>query len=136
MANTPGKGTIVKISIAETPTAIAQLVGVTPPQMEMGTTETTHLTSSAREFIANILDGGTVDLTINYDSADASHAAILSQFKAGTLAVFSIEFNDAGDTTVGFSGVMTNHNWGEATVESLVTLTVTIKVSGDVTVTP
>lgn len=136
MAYAPGKGTILQLEIASVFTAIAQLVNVTPPSMSVGTSETTHLASTWREFIGSIPDGGEITFTIEYDSADASHAALSSKFAGCAVENWKVLFNDAGDTEVAFSGIITGFSWDEVVIDNVVTASLTVKVSGTVTVTP
>jgi hypothetical protein len=132
MAYAPGKGTELRLTITGTPTAIAQLVSVTPPSMEMGTTETTHLGSTWKEYISNIPDGGEVSFVVEY----ATHAALWTAFTGGAAEVWAVAFNDAGDTTVGFSGILTAFAWDDVVVDGVVTASLTVKVTGAVTITP
>jgi len=136
MAYTPGKGTELRLTISSTPTALAQVVNITPPAMEMGTTETTHLLSTWREYIANIPDGGTVQFTVEYDSASATHVQLWTSYQAGTLETWAVALNDTGDTTINFSGILTNFGFDQITVDNVVTAPLTIKISGAVTITP
>lgn len=132
MAYTPGKGTTLSLA----GTAIAQVVNVTPPNMTMGTTETTHLTSSWKTYLANIPDGGEVSLTVEYDSAAATHAALWTDFQAGTAGTYLVTFTDTGATTIGFTAIITNFAWDEVVVDGVVTAKFTVKVTGAVTITP
>lgn len=136
MAYAPGKGTVLKLTITATPTDIAQVVGITPPQMTVGTSETTHLGSSWREYISTLPDGGEVSLTIEYDSAAATHAALWTAFTGGAAEAWSVVFNDTGDTAIAFSGILTGFAWDEVTVDNVVTASLTIQITGAVTVTP
>jgi hypothetical protein len=135
MAYTPGKGTLLKLKISSSYTSLGQVTKITPPSMEMGTVETTTITSASRSFLATIIDGGEVGFTIEWDATDTTHAALLTAFNAGTLSDFEVLFNDGG-TTVQFFAIVTKFPWDEIDVESVVTIPITLKISGDVTVTP
>jgi hypothetical protein len=132
MAFTPGKGTTISLGGS----AIAQVTAITPPGLTMGTSETTHLTSTWRTCIANIRDGGECGFTIEWDSADVSHAAVLTDFGAGTSGTWLITFTDSGATTIGFSGIVTGFAPDEVVVDNIVTAQLTIKINGAVTITP
>ncbi len=136
MANTPGKGTTIKLTISSTPTTIVQATSITAPQMANPLVDTTDLSSTWRTSIGTIPDGGEVTMAINYDASSATHAQLTTSFVAGTVETWLITFPDAQTATVGFTGHITAFNWSEATVENLVSATVTIKVSGAVTITP
>ncbi len=136
MAYTPGKGTELKLSIASVFTALAAVVNVTPPSMEMGTVETTHLASTWREFLSTIPDGGEVAFTIEYDPGATTHASLWTAFQGGALEGWQVVFNDAGDAVVAFSGILTKFNFDEVAVDNVVTASLTVKISGAVTITP
>lgn len=136
MAFTPGKGTQLQLSIASVYTAIAQVVGITPPSMDMGTTETTHLLSTWREFIGTIPDGGEIQFTVEYDAANATHAAIWAKFVVGAIELWKVVFTDLGNAEVGFSGIITGFHFDEVVIDNVATVQITVKISGAVTITP
>jgi len=136
MAYTPGKGTRLKLSISSVFTDIANVVSLTPPSMEMGSTETTHLLSAWREFIANIPDGGEVQFTIEYDPTGSTHQQLFTSFSAGTTESWKVVFNDAGNAEVAFEGFVTGFSWDEVAVDGVVTASITIKLTGAVLITP
>jgi predicted secreted protein len=136
MSYVPGKGTELKLDISSVFTAIAQVVNLTPPSMEMGTSETTHLASTWREYISSIPDGGEIELTIEYDSASSTHASLWSKFTGGAVESWQVVFNDVGDTLVAFSGIITGFEFDEVAVDNVVTATVKVKITGAVTITP
>lgn len=132
MSYAPGLGTTLSLG----GTAIAQLVSVTPPSMENPTADVTHLGSTWREFVATIPDGGEISLNIEYDSAQATHATLASNFAAGTSGTWVVTLADSGGTTIGFAGPITNFEWDEIVVDDVVRASVTVKISGAVTITP
>jgi predicted secreted protein len=136
MAYTPGKGTKLQLSISSTLTDIAQVVSLTPPSMEMGTTETTHLLSTWREYISNLPDGGSIDFTIEYDPSHASHAALWTAFQGGAAESWKVLFTDTGAAAVTFDGILTNFAWDEVAVDGVVTASITVKITGAITITP
>lgn len=136
MAYTPGKGTDLQLSIASVYTSIAQVVSVTPPQMEVGASETTHLLSEWREYIATIPDGGELTFNIEWDAAASTHGTLFSKFKDGESGEWKVILNDAGDTVVAFAGCITNFSPSELTVDNVSMAALTVKVSGEVTITP
>lgn len=132
MANTPGKGTTCTVG----GTNITQLVNVTAPQMENPEIDTTVLSDTWRTFIASIPDGGEMTLTLNYDASTTVHGTLTTNFAAGTSSAWIITFADTNTATVAFNGPITAFAWGEAAVDNLITATVTVKVTGSVTITP
>lgn len=136
MTYAPGQGTLLKLYYSSAYNTVAQVTKLTPPSSEMGTVETTIITDSVRTFLATIRDSGEAQFTIEWDSADASHAQLWTVHRSGALSDWKITFNDVGDTDATFSGILTKFPWDEVDVESVITIPITIKVSGDITVTP
>jgi len=101
MARIPMKGATLKIDIAATPTLIPQ---VTSADVMLGgetaMIDITDLDSTAVQNTAGLLDYGTMDFKGNWDPSNASHAAILSQWAAGTAATFLATLADTGAATV------------------------------------
>lgn len=140
MAYQVGAGTVLKRRTVASPatfTAITQVKDITPPSLELGTVETTHLTSDAREFMPTIHDGGEVSFNLEYDPADAQHIALYDSWAAKTVEVWKIELGD-GDTVIDFSGFITKFGIDQMTVDSVNTIPVTIRTTGlpEYTTTP
>lgn len=136
MANTPGKGTDLKLTISSTPTTIAQLRSVTPLASEMGTVETTDITSTSRTFIATVFDGGTLTFRIRYDPAQATHAQLNTDHQAGTMGTWLVTLADAGAATIAFTALITGLGIQELTIDNIAECDVTLKLSAGVTITP
>jgi len=136
MAYTPGKGTHLQLSIASVFTDIAQVTKLTPPSMEMGTTETTHLLSAWKEFIGNMPDGGEVQFTIEFDPAGTTHQSLFSKFAAGGLESWKVIFADIGTAEFDFVGIISKFAIDEVNFDGVVTASLTIKISGAITFTP
>lgn len=138
-----GKGTAVRMSSAADSgeVTITQVVSVSPFSAEMGTVETTDLSSTWRDYEATILGGGTVTYTLNWDPDAASHdTTIWTVFQAGTKYFHEIEL-PAGTSASGtkkfinFQGLITNFDPSSAvTVDGIYVLNVTIQVCGAVTI--
>ncbi len=73
MAINVGQGTILKMTISSTLTAIAQVLEIEGPGMSVGIKDNTNLSSTAKRKRAQLPDGGTISATIQYDPADATH---------------------------------------------------------------
>lgn len=136
MAYTPGQGTVLQLNISSSYTTVAQVKSLTPPSSEMGTVETTIITDSVKTFMATIRDSGEASFTIEWDPANSTHAQLWTIHRSGALSDWKIIFNDAGDCEATFSGILTKFPWDEIDVESVVMIPITIKISGDITVTP
>lgn len=135
----PGKGTLFQHGVAGTPvvyTSIAQRTEIDGPEGEMGTRETTHLDSLAREFASTILDAGEASLNIEWDPGETTHSLLTGIWLAGTLELWRLVFTDkitagvAAGTTFDFAGILTKFKPTGMTVEGNLTAEITIKGSG------
>lgn len=142
MAYVTGKGALIKCTVSSTLTTIGQVTSITAPSMEMGSVETTHLTSTARTFLPTIFDGAEVQFTVEWNDQDAALTQddVFTQFKAGTVDAWQIVYTwDDGGTTytteVDFSAFVTAFPIDEVTVDNIATASITLKVTGDVTFT-
>lgn len=136
MAYVIGKGALLKLSISSVFTTVPQCKSITPPQIEMGTVETTHLTSSMREHMATINDPGECSFEIEYDPANTVHQALWASAQAGTVESWKITLSDAGAADITFSAHIQKFGISQMAVDSVVMIPVTLKVSGAVTITP
>ena len=139
MAIFRGKGTVFVMSAAAdtSEVTIVQVKSITLPQMEMGTVETTDLSSTARDYESTILGGGTMSFLCNWDPDAASHdTTIWTVFQAGTKYFFeaTLPNNTAGAGTkkfVNFQGIVTAFNPGSGvTVDGIYELSITVQVCG------
>jgi len=136
MAFTPGKGTLLQLSISTVFTTISQRVQVTPPEMENPKIDTTNLDNTWRTNVASIPDGGSVGMLLQYSAAAVTHAALWTSFQAGTTEAWKIVLTDAGAAEIAWSGHLEKFSFGEADVDNLVLATLMITVSGAVVITP
>lgn len=94
--------------------------------------ETTNLSSSSKTFIMGLPDNGSVTLVCNYDPNDTQQTALKTSKDAQTLKNYRITLSDSS-TQANFAAYCMN--WSFTTTEDdVTTLNVTLKVSGDVTV--
>lgn len=142
MAYTRGKGTVLQAkdatagTLPNTYTSITQAKSVTPPPMEFGVVETTHLLSTARERIVTIIDPGKMSFMLEFDPANAVHIQLYSAFNAATSVDWKITLADPGVCDVTFSGFITKFGLEQIQVDSVVTIPVEVQVTGSVTYTP
>jgi hypothetical protein len=127
MGTYAGKGTKLILNS----TIIGQVTSLTPPQMEVGTVETTDLDSTWRTHIPTIASGGTVSGTLNYDPT-SNHTKLTALVTTPTTKAWKVVFPT---TTLfySFGGILTGFNPGAITVDGLHTADFTIQVTGAVT---
>jgi len=130
MASVNAFGTVLKIA----GTAVAEVTSISAPSISRDTIETTHHGSvdGHREFLPGLSDGGEVSLDINWNPADASHAAIYATFTSSANQAYSVMFPNLWELT--FNGMVTGFD-ATAPIDDRLTASVTIKVTGKVTLT-
>lgn len=89
----------ITIAVEDTPasgtyTAIAEITGFTGPTTEANEIETTTLSSTAKEFIAGLVDNGELTVEVNALPKDTQQRQIRSDITAGTVRSYRIDFND------------------------------------------
>lgn len=95
--------------------------------------ETTCLGDTYKTFQRSDIDPGSLDFSIAYDAQDnTTTRKLVDLFNSGDVASWEITFSDegSGTATENFLGFVESFN-REITKESLVSASLTIKVSGD-----
>lgn len=130
--------TLVQIGDGATPTegftTIAELRNISGPSMSADVIDvTTHNTSTPfRRFISGLIDGGEINLDINFVPQDPTHSystGLLSDFLNRTRRNFALVFPDEGSTTWIFPGIITNFETNSDPADVLMG-SVTIKIAG------
>jgi len=108
-------------------TALAEVLSVTPPSINVETVETTHMGSDDgfREYIASLKDGGEVTVNLNYVEASAT---LLQTLVLAGVETFRVTF--PGSSTFTFSGVPTAFAFDDVVIDDKVAMSLTIKVTG------
>jgi predicted secreted protein len=94
--------------------------------------DVTDLDSTAKEKRLGLQDWGQLTLALNINLKEVSHAALLAAKKAGTLLAFRFTLSD--QSTITFSAYVSNFPIS-AKVDAVVSGSVNLEVSGDITVT-
>ena len=112
---------------------LAEINSISGPGMTRDTIDVTSLDSTGgyREFIGGFRDGGTVQLAMNF--ARASLTLMKTDFESAVIQNYEIVLPDTENTTLEFTGLVTELPL-EISPDDKVTMTVSIKVSGQVTV--
>jgi predicted secreted protein len=113
--------------------AIAEVTNISGPGMTRDLIEVTNLDSTGgyREFIAGFRDGGTVVLSMNYTRAGLD--AFFADFESDEVQNYEIILPDTDETSIEFEGLVQEFPLTIPT-DSQITMEVTIKVTGAVTV--
>lgn len=119
---------------AESFTAIAEVNSIGGPNMSRDVIDVTSLDSTGgyREFIAGFRDGGEVSLTMNFTLA--GYSDMKDDFESDDTVNYRIVWADTGATTLEFASLVVNLN-SDTVPDDKVTAEVTLKISGQVTLT-
>lgn len=106
-------------------TDVAQIVDISPPEIEADDVETSHMQSpnQFKTFDPGWADAGEVELTVEYEKAAGTTLYGLFRTKKG----FKMTFEDG--SSWGIDGYIKKLG-GEVDREGLVTQTITVKISG------
>ena len=115
----------------------ANVRSITGPTQTLGQIDVTHLGTSGgyREFLASFRDGGECTFEMFYDPSEATHkeavGGLKHQFNLGTAIVWTLTLSNAAVIT--FTGIITGFEGPVISDNEAVTISVTIKISGAVT---
>lgn len=135
-AAVPANGTVIAVEISSVFTAIAQAVEINIPAEGRAAIETTHLTSTAREYIVGILGSEECQLTLNWDPGDTTHAYLWTALTGGTKEKFKITLVDTGAATIAFDAYVLGDGPEAIGVDGLVKKKFKLRPTGAVTLTP
>lgn len=133
-----GMGTKLSGGSAGTTTTIAYLTAIQGLDLSAATIETTALdtTGGYKTYIGGMKDAGDISITGHFDPS--KHTGLLTDFNAGTVNPYIIEFSDKG-TTNGtqwtFNAIVTEYKTSPD-MSNLVTFDAKLKVSGAPTLVP
>lgn len=131
-------GTLLKKGDGATPTeafaTIAEVKDIKGWSASVSTEETTHQGSSAAEFVAGVLDYGEVSFDVNFDPAGVTHDGLYDDLVAKVKRNFKLVMTDSGAAEYAFSAYITKFELN-APVKGALTASLTLKISGAVTLT-
>ena len=128
------QGTVLSIKTGATTFApIAQITDFSAFGGSASVIDTTNLDSDAKETLMGLQDFGQVSFSFNVIPSDAGQVALEAAKASRALTEFKLVLNDAAHTTYSFSGFVLSKSMSGG-VEQAVTGSVTIEVSGTVTV--
>lgn len=131
--DTTGK-TIVGTAATATPvswTEIKEIYDVNPDGGESGEIDTTHLQSTAKEFMTGLKDWGSISMDMAWLFDDAGQLALLEAQAAASKKDFKITYSNSKTAT--FEGYVKNVSGPTASVDDKLTGAASIKISGTVT---
>ena len=106
MAINVGQGTILKMIVGGNSTAVAQVLEVTGPEVNVGAADTTNLGSTSKRKRAQLPDAGPLSFSVQYDPADNTHIAITTLVNTWPqqTAACEVDFNTANAHKASFQG--------------------------------
>lgn len=139
MAFTPGKGSLLQTtqltSNTSTFVSIAQVTAITPPPMEMGEVEVTHLGDTWRQFLPTVLNGGEPTFSLEWDPAHITHSEALTHFTTGSTRLWRTVFADTGTAIAEFSAFIKGFQIQEVTVDNVALVNLTLRTTSAITIT-
>lgn len=113
-------------------TEVAEVLSIDGPNLSQEAVKIGIDANGANMYFGGALEGGEVNLELNFVPNDANQnasAGLLKDWKDGVLRNFKIEFPDQATTTWSFTALVTKFTPG-ASQEKQVTASVTLKISG------
>jgi len=138
MASFVTEGTVLRRGDGGSPevfTAISQIVSLDPAGASRSLIDVTNLSSAAREYKTALKDGAEISVELQYDPGDAEHTGLKTDLDGGTTRNMQIELQTSPVQTWDFAALVTGWNIGAA-VDNVYPLRVTLKPTGDITITP
>jgi len=129
------KGTVLQKGTGGTPvvwTSIANIMSITPPNMQRDSLETTKHNDEDRwrTFIPGLIDPGQVTLNVTWDPAAPTHD-FLEELNSSEVGAYRVKFPEDVGQAFSFEGFLESFEpTGE--VDGLLSAALTYKVSGPV----
>lgn len=119
-------------------TTIGEVLSFNGPGEAVEEIDVTSFDSTAKEYISTgLMDGGEVTFDVNFVGSDAQQQGLRTDLRDGTLRNFKIILNDhaSSPTTFAFSAIVRSLEGPQAGQGEQYKMSVTLKVSGQPTVT-
>lgn len=130
-----GKGTQFKRGDGasnETFTALGEVQSISLPSRNRAIIDVTDLDSTIKEFQVGIRDSGEVTLTQYFKRDD--YLDMQTDFESNSAVNYQIVFGDTGNTTIDFAAFVTDLGGSVPGPDEVITVDVTYKITGDITV--
>ena len=130
-----GKNATLQLGSGASPqvyTTIAEVlrcgpIGSTNPEVDV-----TNLDSTAKEFIAGLAEGNTVDFDVNWLVANTQQTSLRTSQASGSTVNFRMVWQTSPNTTAQFDLVLLTFEIGETTAESQVSASISGRISGSI----
>lgn len=130
-----GSGSTLQLGSGASPqvyTTIAEVlrcgpIGSTNPEVDV-----TNLDSTAKEYIAGLADGNTVEFDMNFIAGNTQQEALRTAQAAGNTVNLRMVWSTSPNTNAQFDLVMLGFEMGETTPEQQITSSVSGRISGSI----
>jgi hypothetical protein len=102
-------------------------IGSTNPEVDV-----TNLDSTAKEYIAGLADGNTVEFEMNWVAGNTQQQSLRTSQAAGSTVNLQMVWPTSPETKAQFDLVLLEFSMGETTPESQVTASVSGRISGSI----
>ena len=130
-----GKNATLQLGSGASPqvyTTIAEVlrcgpIGSTNPEVDV-----TNLDSTAKEFIAGLAEGNTVDFDVNWLVANTQQTSLRTSQASGSTVNFRMVWQTSPNTSAAFDLVLLTFEIGETTAEAQVSASISGRISGSI----
>jgi hypothetical protein len=117
-------------------TQLDEVLSVTPPNPQIDDVEATHMASTAREFIAGLIDYGEGQFEFNYVPNNATDVLIRAAIADGNTRSYKVVLPIADGTTQEITGECIVKGWvRNVPIDNRMTATLSVRFSGSPTET-
>lgn len=132
MAKTAGEGTILKVDVSNSLTAIANLISVSGPDSSVPEVENTTLGADSKQYRpGKIPEAGTIDCSIYFDPADSGHQELLALAKTPATVSWQITWSDG--STLDWEGFLTSISFSGMEDEADLQADISVRITGQIT---
>ncbi len=103
-------------------------IGTTNPEVDV-----TNLDSTAKEYIAGLADGNTVDFEVNWLVGNTQQVALRTAAAAGSTKHVKMIWNTSPNTSATFQLVILGFEISETTAEAQISASVSGRITGSIT---
>jgi hypothetical protein len=118
-------------SASDVLTQLSEVLSVTPPNPQVADVEATHMASTAREFIAGLIDYGEGSFEFNYIPGNATDVLIRAAIDDGVARDFKIVLPVADGSTWEITGDCIVKGWERnIPIDDRMTATLSVRFTG------
>ena len=131
-----GSGATLQLGSGASPqvyTTIAEVLRCGPIGSSNPEVDVTNLDSTAKEYIAGLADGNTVEFEMNWVVGNTQQQTLRTQQAAGATVNLRMVWNTSPQTKAQFDLVLLDFEMGETTPDAQITARASGRISGSIT---